>query len=148
MPAQRDVEEQETLQSGRVTSALLSTLMGTEGRFFSAPSQRALTALGQFPTQHPNIALLETAQYGRETSALLSSIMSPPALKPQGNAVSMNHPAALTRAEGIFGATRTGQPSIQNSRVAHDAYLMETQAQRDIEQQVIMGAELEHQWFA
>ena len=139
----------ETLQTGRETSALLSSLSGPGDRFFRAPSPPALAPQGQPRTQRPSVALLETLQTGRETSALLSSIMAPTAgvRSPVSSGFS-NPGAALTSAEEMLSATETGQPSAQNSRIAHDAYLMEVRAQRQLEQRALMGAAPTHGWMA
>lgn len=139
----------EAMQSGRETSALLSSLMGPGGRFFPAPSPAALGTPGQPWTQRPNASLLETLQSGRKTSALLSSVMAPAAgVRPPDSSVFTNPQAALTSAEEILGATETGRPSIQNSRIAHDAYLMEVQAQRQLEQRALVGSVPAHEWMA
>jgi len=63
---------QEMMQTGRETSALLSTLPGPNLSFFQAP-----TALQTAPGRQLNVPLLESMQAGRETSTLLSSLMGP-----------------------------------------------------------------------
>jgi hypothetical protein len=68
-------------------------------------------------------------------------------MRNQGNIVVANPQADLTRAEEIISATETGQPSIANSRIAQEAYLMEIQAQSQIEQQSV-GSNWMHQRFA
>jgi hypothetical protein len=65
----------------------------------------------------------------------------------QGNSILANPQADLTRAEEIISATETGQPSIELSRIAHDAYDMEIQAQSQIGQWSA-GNDWKHQWFA
>jgi hypothetical protein len=145
------------MQANRETSALLSSLMAPGDNFFQAPSPRAAMYQEQSTPRRPSLALLESVQAGKATSALLSSVMgpapgirsfdSPAAMKNQGNAVFANPQAALTNAEDIIRAVGKGQPWIQDGGVAHLAYLMETQAQRQVDQRS-MGGNLMHEWFA
>jgi hypothetical protein len=67
-------------------------------------------------------------------------------MRNQGNAGVANSQADLTRAEEIISATETGQPSIEDSRIAHEAYLMESQAQSQIDRRAV-GSNW-HEWFA
>ena len=63
---------QEMMQTGRETSALLSTLPGPNLSFFQAPA-----AFPTAPGRQLNVPLLESMQAGRETSTLLSTLMGP-----------------------------------------------------------------------
>ena len=89
-PLRMNAQLQQALQTGRETSALLSTLPGPNLGFFQppAPFQGAqlqgppATGAGGAagvagPGRRPNLQLMETMQTGRETSTLLSSLMGP-----------------------------------------------------------------------
>ena len=129
-----NVSLQEARQSGRVSSALLSSLMGPGERFFPAPSPQGLAPAEPSAAQHPDAALLETLQSGKVSSALFSSLMGP------GDRF---FPApVLSVATGMAG------PGIQDKRLARDAYVLEAQAQRQAEQRALMGTDFGHEWFA
>jgi hypothetical protein len=139
---------QETLQAGRVSSTLLSSLMAPDGRFFRAPAPLALPSAGQAGAQRPNLPLQEALEAGRVDSALLSGIMAPtPPSRPWGSMMSTGPQSTLTTAEEIMGAASVGPPSVQKSRIAQEAYQMEIQAQRQIEQRALMGTDFGHEWF-
>ena len=99
-------------------------------------------------------------QTGRQNSALLSGMMgSAPGVDSfdslvnggtQGNSIYANYAnpqAALTSAEAIIRATGSAQPRIQDTRLAHLAYLMEIQAQSQINQ-TSFGSNPLRSWFA
>ena len=89
-PLRMNAQLQQALQTGRETSALLSTLPGPNLGFFQPPAPfqgaqlqgpPAAGAGGAAgvagPGRRPNLQLMETMQTGRETSTLLSSLMGP-----------------------------------------------------------------------
>ncbi len=147
----------EAMQAGRETSALLSSLSAPVGSLFTAAFRPALTPPGQSIPQPQRRALFEAMQAGRENAALFSSLMGPApgarsdgfsaVVRGQGSSNVANPRADLARAEEILSATQTGQPSIAASRIAQEAYLMEIQAQSQIQQGSI-GSSWLHEWFA
>jgi hypothetical protein len=147
----------ETMQAGRETSVLLSSMMSPGDRAFTAPSPFPIMPRGQFPPRSPNVALLETMQTGRETSVLLSSMVgsapgmrsnaSPFVTRTQGENSFASPQADLSSAVEIFGAKGRGQPYVEDSHVAQEAYLMETKRQSHAEQW-LMGSNPMHEWFA
>jgi hypothetical protein len=139
----------EAMQAGRVTSALFSSLMVPSDSFFKTPSPATFMPPAQSTPQRPSLSLLESMQAGKATSALISSMMglAPGVRSFQDRAVFTNPQAALTNAQDIIRAVGTGQPSLQGDRVAHTAYLMEIQAQKQVDQRS-MGSNLMREWFA
>ena len=147
----------------RVSPSLQPTVAGSFAPGLASPSgdqglaQRGNQVVTGGGLSRSNLALLETMQAGMENSALLSSRMAPTAgmrqndfpfpMRNQGKIVVANPQADLTRAGEIISATETGQPSIANSRIAQEAYLMEIQAESQIEQQSV-GSNWMRQWFA
>jgi len=131
----------ETMQAGRETSTLLSSLMGPGQRAFPAPVPPRFAPAGV--TNGPGAAatgagagnalpraaapLLETEQQSRTTSTLRSVLMGP-----QGTNLQ---------------AVDTAAPSADNRRIANEAYQMETRAQSDWANQRAAGGSWTREWF-
>ncbi|HVP17742.1 MAG TPA: hypothetical protein VMU36_02020 [Spirochaetia bacterium] len=162
-PGQRlNVPLQEAMQTGRETSALLSTLMGPNERAFPAPlppafapQQGGVPPAATSALPRAGAQLLETEQAGKTTSALLSGLMAPgpagglmgapPLSRPSIGGVTGNALAAMRTAEQVMQAVGTAAPSAQNMRIANEAYQMETQAQREVETRRVAG---KWEWLA
>ena len=174
----------ETMQAGRETSTLLSSLMGPGPRAFPAPvppqfAQPGLTAgptpaaragltagagqavgAGQTPLAGgalPRTAapLLETELQGRTTSTLLSGLMGPQQAGLQGSPFARPTPmsvpggamATMRTAQEVLQAVSTATPSVDNTRIANEAYQMETRAQTDWANQRAVGGPWTREWF-
>ncbi len=144
----------EAMQASRNTSALLTSLTGPDGSFFPIRSPFATMPQNPNGSVRPNAALLEAFQAGRQSAALFGGLAGPgesqnalAIMRAPNNASQVNLQATLTRAGEIIRATESGQPSIANSNIASDAYLMEIQAQQQAQQPTI-GGNWMHEWFA
>lgn len=101
---------------------------------------------------------LETEQAGRVTSALLSSLTNPGRpgesaglntfAQPAGGVASDDPMATLRTAQEVIQAVGTASPSSLNMRIANDAYQMEAQAQRAMENQQTPRRTGSWEWFA
>ena len=113
-----------------------------EGRTMVSPvngySSRVIPATPRQDQTHarPNAQPSAPAQTGRETAAPLSGIRTQAAgagsrgFAAAASAATAISQSAMTKAEEIIRATGTGQPSVEGSRIAHEAYIMEIQAQQ------------------
>ncbi len=173
-PGQRlNVPLLETMQTGRETSALLSSLQGPNQRAFPAPTppafaagQGAVTGAGNMAAPggpgaalpRSGVQLLETEQAGRTTSTLLSSLMgsgpaggvfgTSPFARPTVGEVSGSALSTMRTAEQVLQDVGTAAPSAQNMRIANEAYQMEARAQRDFATQRAAGRPGTWEWFA
>jgi len=162
-------------QQGRVASVLLSPFMGQNERAFPAPSPAVFgerngaglstsAMSGGAPSSAASLTsarlppagaqLLETEQTGRTTSALLSGLAGPgnsfgrPALmQPSVGAAGVNSLSTMRAAEEVIQAVQTTPPSPLNTRIANEAYQMETQAQQEYTRRAADG-ERNWEWFA
>jgi hypothetical protein len=139
----------QTMQAGRVTSSLLSSLGGPSDSFLPAPSRLAFAPQTQPPLQRPSLALLETMQEGRQNATLLSSLIAPaPDVRQNGGyAGFVSSLANLTRSQETISAMQLGPPSAADSRIAHKAYLTEIQTKGQLEQWPT-GNNWMNEWFA
>ncbi|MGA2764748.1 MAG: hypothetical protein ABSG17_15465 [Spirochaetia bacterium] len=174
-PGQRpNLQLMETMQTGRETSTLLSSLMGPNQRAFSAPTPPAFAASRAFaaapagpggnagavaagPLPRAGARLLETEQAGRVSSTLLSGLTTPPAqpggsfgvssfAQPVVGFASGDSLAAMRTAEEVIQAVGSARPSAQNMRIATEAYRMESQAQQDYIRRAAGGAGGQGMW--
>jgi len=163
-----NVPLQEAMQTGRTTSALLSGLMGSNERAFPAPEPPAFTQRQAAPggvapaaantLPREGARLLETEQAGRTTSTLLSGLMAPGQTAGSPRTMTFAQHAAANGAGQALSAMRTAEqvmqdvgtatPSMQNMRIANEAYQMEAQAQRDFQTQRLAGRAGSWEWFA
>lgn len=164
-----NVPLQEAMQTGKTTSALLSTLRGPNERAFPAPvppafeqrrGAQGVTAPGaadRLPRE--GARLLETEQAERTASTLLSGLTAPGqgvgsagtmtfAEPGAGATGASNALSAMRTAEQVMQAVGTAAPTVQNMRIANEAYQMEAQAQRDFLTQRAAGGAGTGEWFA
>ncbi len=155
--------------AGRQTSTLLSALPGANRSAFElltpptpAPSQGA-GATGTATARagaaqpgaarpapaRPDAALLEAQQAGQQTATLLSSLAAPTSSTWGAGWSSWTNAAATMRtAQEILMDVGSLPPSAETFRIANQAYMMETQAQRNMQSQAAPGPGGTHQWFA
>jgi hypothetical protein len=139
-----NVQLQQALQQRQVTSALLSTLVTSDGRFLRPPQAESPARAGG--TLTPARTAAGPAQDWRSSAA---QGPAQPWTTRQGAPTSGSDTMASIRsAEDIIQAASAGPPSAEGRRIAAEAFLMEAQAQREFEIQQEQGAATRRQWMA